>query len=98
MRYLLAGVLAFSLLLVSGATAKAAKPKGNKPKATPEERFKKLDKDNSGTLSEVEFIGKRAGDKAEAAKKMFQKKDKDTSGSLTLAEFTAKGKGKKKNA
>jgi hypothetical protein len=97
MRYFLAGIMAFSLLLMSGAVAQAAKPKGNKPKASPEDRFKKLDKDTSGTLTEVEFMGKRAGDKAEAAKKMFKKKDKDANGSLTLDEFRGKGK-KKKNA
>lgn len=98
MRCLLTGVLAFSLMAVGGVTSQVHAAKGNKPKPTPEEAFKKRDKDNNGTISADEFIGKKAGDKAAAAKKAFQKKDKDNSGSLTFDEFKGKGKGKgKKN-
>lgn len=91
MRCLVAGVLACSMLLLSGGVTQAAKPK-----ATPEERFNRRDKDRSGNLSEVEFVGKKTGDQAAAAKKIFHKKDKDANGALTLDEFKAKGKGKKK--
>lgn len=96
MRCLLTGVLAFSLLAIGGASSEVFAAKGNKPKPTPEEAFKKRDKDNNGAISADEFIGKKAGDKAAAAKKAFQKKDKDNSGSLSFDEFKGKGKKNKK--
>ena len=88
----------FSLLMVSAvvacfaAPAFAADKKADKPKPNPEEAFKKMDKDNDGSLTEAEFLGKREGEKAEAAKKMFAAKDANKDGKLSLEEFTAKVK------
>lgn len=62
----------------------------DKPKPNPEEVFKKLDKDGDGSLSEVEFIGKRDGDKATKAKEQFAKKDVNKDGKLSLEEFKPK--------
>jgi Ca2+-binding EF-hand superfamily protein len=98
MRYVWAAVLACSMLVMGGNSAEAAAEASKKPKPTPEEAFKKRDKNSDGALCTEEFVGKRAGDKADKAKKIFAKKDKDASGSLSLEEFTAKVKGKKKDA
>lgn len=87
MRLLLPCVLTFSLFVVGGVSVAAKPDDGKKPKPTPAERFKKLDADNSGTLTASEFLGKRVGDKAEAAKKAFQFKDKNNDGLLALDEF-----------
>lgn len=63
-----------------------------KPKPTPEETFKKLDKNADGKLTFEEFKGKR--DEAKA-RPQFDAKDKDKDGSLTLEEFKAMPKKKK---
>lgn len=79
--------------------------KGKRP--NPEKLFKKLDTDNSGSLSLDEFkaspMGKRNPDKAE---QIFNKMDTDSADGVSLEEFKAralgngkvKGKGKKKPA
>lgn len=67
----------------------------DKPKPTPEETFKKLDKDSDGKVSLAEYKGKKEGEKAEKAEARFKKLDKDNDGSLTLEEFKA-GATKKK--
>jgi len=70
--------------------------KGDKPKMSPEERFKALDKDSNGTISKEEFMAS-PGAKKDAAKagEMFTKMDKNTDGSLSKEEMTPK---KKKDA
>lgn len=65
----------------------------DKEKATPEERFKKLDTNGDGKLSLEEFTGKKD---AEKAKEEFTKLDKDSDGFLSLEEFSAKVEGGKK--
>jgi Ca2+-binding EF-hand superfamily protein len=84
----------FALVLALGfavpALAADDKPKD---KPSPEEQFKKLDKNSDSKLSLEEFKGKRQGDKATKAEENFKKKDKDNDGSLTLEEY--KGKQKK---
>jgi hypothetical protein len=54
---------------------------------TPEKRFAILDKDHNDVLSLKEYIGNRAKDKHEAAKKQFTRKDKNSNGSLSLPEY-----------
>jgi Ca2+-binding EF-hand superfamily protein len=81
-------LLAFALAFCLCAPVFAA----DKPKASPEETFAKLDKDGDKKLSKEEFVGKRKGDKATSAEAMFKKKDKDNDGFLTLEEFKAGGK------
>ncbi len=104
-------LLTMLVALAVGVTTAEAKPKGapkgpkapahgaQKPKVTPEERFKQLDKNNDGFLTVDELVGKgskkdpspAASDKAKA---MLKARDKDNDGKLSLAEFTAKpGKG-----
>jgi Ca2+-binding EF-hand superfamily protein len=88
-----------TLLLCSGLVLKAAdEPKKGeaKAKASPEEMFKKLDKNGDGKLSKEEFIGKKEGEAKEKAEKAFAAKDKDKDGFLTLEEFKAGGKKKDK--
>ena len=88
MRSLFAFIVACGLAVP--ALAADDKPK---EKPSPEQQFKRMDKNADGKLSVDEFKGKRQGDKATKAEETFKKKDKDNDGSLTLEEF--KGKGKK---
>ncbi len=70
-----------------------------KEKASPEDAFKKKDKNSDGFLSLEEFVGNAMDTAKACAEAAFKKKDKDTDGKLTLAEFSAKagkGAGKKK--
>lgn len=88
---LLALSLAFSLPLHAEDTKESA---GDKPKATPEENFKRKDKNSDGFLSLGEFIGKMEGEKKAKAETNFGKKDTNKDSKLSLEEFTAKpGKG-----
>ncbi len=88
MRVLLALVVACGL--AAPGFAADDKPK---EKPSPEQQFKRMDKNADGKLSLEEFKGKRQGDKAAKAEENFKKKDKDGDGSLSLEEF--KGKAKK---
>lgn len=74
---------------VAAASFAAEEKKDDKPKPTPEEAFKKADKDGDGKLTEAEFLGKSTGEKADARKKAFAAKDTDKDGKLTLDEFKA---------
>ncbi len=66
-----------------------------KTKPTPEDRFKKLDKDGDGSLSIDEFRGKKEASDVEEA---FKKLDANGDGKLSLEEFAAGAKkGKKKD-
>lgn len=85
----IASLLAAVALLLFAAPLSAA-PKEGKP--TPEEQFKKLDKNADGKVSLDEFKGKKTGEKAEHAEEIFKAKDKDGDGFLTMEEFTAKVK------
>ncbi len=68
----------------------------DKPKRDPAEMFAKLDKNGDKKIDMTEFLGKKDGDKAAAAKKSFEAKDKDKDGFLSLEEFSAAGKKAKK--
>lgn len=71
--------------------AQAAEEKP-KPKPTPEEMFKRRDKNSDGFLSWDEFKGKLEGDKLAAAEKQFKAKDTNSDMKLSLEEFKAKVK------
>ncbi len=73
-----------------------AMAKADKPKKSPEVRFKNLDKNGDEKLSLEEFLGKRSGDQKTKGEKQFSKRDKDGDGALTLEEF--KTMPKKKSA
>lgn len=76
------------------ATAGEGKKGGDKPKASPEAIFKKMDANGDGKVSKEEFMAKQKDkEKAEAS---FKAKDKDGDGCLTGDEFKAVGKKKKK--
>lgn len=95
MKKLFAGLTALSLYSVLCAAPTMAADE--KPKPTPEERFKKADKNSDGKLSFDEFKGKQTDEtKVAAAKKRFEAQDKDKDMFLTLEEFKATPK--KKNA
>ena len=85
-------VLCIGFLLVgSSAAAEPVPPvKPAKPKLTPEEWFKRLDKDQNGLLNIEEFTGlfKKKSDEAKISL-AFRKRDADANGKLTLAEFAS---------
>jgi len=83
-----------SLTFAEYSAQPAAKTAPEQKKRSPEDVFKRLDKDSNGKVSFDEFKGKKDETKARAA---FDKKDKDKDGNLTLEEFKAQPK-KKKNA
>jgi Ca2+-binding EF-hand superfamily protein len=90
MKKFLAGLTALSLYAaVCGVTVTA----DDKPKATPEETFKKKDKDSDGKLSWDEFKGKQTDEeKLKTAKATFDKKDANKDMFLSLEEFKAPAK------
>lgn len=89
--------LLFALLLSATMTYAADEPKkaaeGDKPKANPEEMFKKKDANGDGKLSKDEFT-KGAKDAAKMEER-FTALDKDKDGSVTKEEFASGGKKKK---
>ena len=86
----------FASFVVLGLLAVPTRAADDKPMPTPEEMFKKKDKDGDGKLTEAEFLGKQADpEKVEKAKARFKKLDKDSDGSLSLEEFVAGVKPKK---
>ena len=90
MRTLLKSCLGLALAL--GITVSL--PAEEKEKRTPEDQFKKLDKNSDGKLTLDELKGKKDGDKAAEIEKRFKAMDKDNNGSVSLEEFKAGGKKK----
>jgi Ca2+-binding EF-hand superfamily protein len=84
-KFVLGSALVMLGLGFSVATASAA----DKPKASPEDLFKRLDTNSDGKLTLEEFIGKRTGEAADKAKANFPKFDKNSDGALDLDEFKA---------
>ncbi len=89
--------VAVCLVIAGNAWAQEEKKGKKKPARSPEEIFKKLDKDASGDLTLEEFLGKRKDAAKTRATDRFKKLDKDGNDKLTLEEFSAKPgrKGKK---
>jgi hypothetical protein len=99
-------ILATASMLACAMTlsiAEEKKPEGKpgkegadaKPKVSPEEAFKKLDKDADGAVSLDEFKASPRGKKDPAkAEEYFKKKDTDANGKLSLDEFKAKSEKK----
>lgn len=96
----LLAILALSAVTTFAADGDAPKkPEGDKgkPKASPEERFKMLDKDGNGSISKEEWMAGPLGKKdATKAGEMFTRLDKDSNGSITKEEMAAAAAGKKK--
>jgi Ca2+-binding EF-hand superfamily protein len=89
--------VSFAIAAEGDAPPKPAKP--DKPKATPEDVFKKLDKDGDGSLSLEEFKASPAGKKdAAKAEDAFKRKDKNNDQKLSLEEFKARAPKKEKDA
>ena len=87
--------LVLSALLLSAAVSYSADEK--KPKATPEEQFKKLDTNSDGFLSKEEFLASpRAKKDPAAAEKQYAAMDKKGDGKVSLEDFKA-GMHKKKD-
>ena len=63
--------------------------KKNKPKPTPQEIFKSLDKDKSGALSLEEYKAHHKDKNPAQLASSFKSKDTDSDGKLSLKEFTA---------
>jgi hypothetical protein len=81
------GILAVSASLTFAQEA-PKKPERKRP--NPQEIFKKLDTDNSGTISLAEFKASPRGQKNDAkAEEIFNKIDADSNGEISRAEFKA---------
>jgi hypothetical protein len=74
----------------SALAADEVKKGGDKPKASPEDIFKKLDKDMDGKLTLEEYTAMAKDDtKKEGLAKRFKAMDKESKGFLTLEQFVA---------
>jgi Ca2+-binding EF-hand superfamily protein len=87
--------LAATLNAAEGDAKKPAAEGDKKAKASPEEMFKRIDKDGNGSISKEEYMaGPGKKDAAKGAER-FGKLDKNTDGSLSKEEFTVAPKKKK---
>lgn len=92
MKKMLLWTIALSMVVGLEAIPASA---ADKPKRTPEETFKRLDKNGDGKVSPDELKGKRTGEKADRVVSRFKQMDKDNDGFLSLEEYKA-GAAKKK--
>ncbi len=84
--------IARAALAAGLATASAQDQSGDKPKATPEARFAKMDTDHDGKVTKEEFMGtKRGQENPEKAAQKFGSMDSDKNSSISLDEFKAAG-------
>ena len=86
-RWTLCAALALTLAASAGFAQEAAAPD-----ATPEQKFKAMDKDGDGALTIQEYVGDKVGEEATEARADFSKKDVNKDGKLTLAECKAADK------
>ena len=93
LKMLKTGTLVLALFAFSLTNAQEKK----KPNA--EKKFKKIDKNDDGRISLVEFKNKKAKKEVSEAKKekRFAKIDADSNGFISLEEFKKSKKRKKKN-
>jgi len=82
---LLALTLACLWTVTTLAQEKKDAPK--KPRQSSEERFKEMDKDNSGTVTEAEFVAAYSRMGEEKAKALFQKMGGTADKGLTLEQY-----------
>ena len=84
-----------SVLALSASISFAAdEAKPEKPKTSPEDMFKRLDKDGDGKLSIDEYRGRKEASEVEAK---FKELDKDGDDKLSMEEYSARaGKAPKK--
>ena len=83
---LLLGSVAFAQDASPAPSASAAPKKAGQ---TNEQRFKKYDKDNDGSISLEEYTkGKTEQKDIDKASTFFKNRDKDQDGKLTLEEFS----------
>jgi hypothetical protein len=87
MKYSILFAIGLSLLLPLQADAKGGKHK-QKGTATPEEVFKKKDKDGDGMLTLQEIAGKKKD--SPKAEKRFAKLDKNSDGKISREELMAR--------
>lgn len=84
----LIGAMAIATSLTCAQDAPKGPKKPGKDHPAPEEIFKKLDADSSGSVSLEEFkASPRAKENPKKAEEMFKKIDKDGNGELSLEEF-----------
>jgi EF-hand domain pair len=82
------GCLAIATSITCAQDAPKGPKKPGKDHPAPEEIFKKLDADSSGSVSLDEFkASARAKENPEKAEEIFKKIDKDGNGELSLEEF-----------
>ncbi|MDP1588111.1 MAG: EF-hand domain-containing protein [Prosthecobacter sp.] len=91
-------ILALSATLNAAEGDKKPEAGKDKPKLSPEEMFKRVDKDGNGSVSKEEYMaGPGKKDAAKGAER-FGKLDKNADGSLSKEEFAAGATKKKKDA
>ena len=82
-----------ALLAIAAVGVNAQDAGTNKAPMSPEEMFKKLDKDGNGSVSKEEFMASPGAKKdATKAEERFGKMDKNKDGSLSKEEMTPKNK------
>jgi Ca2+-binding EF-hand superfamily protein len=95
--WILVAVVAGCITAGSALAADDTKKGTDKPKPTPEEVFKRLDKDGDGKVTLAEFTARAKDDqKKESMEKRFKAMDKDSKGFLTIDDLKAPPKGGKK--
>ena len=92
MKKVIVSLCAIAFLGGISLQAEDAKP-AEKPKATKEEMFKKLDTNGDGFLSKEEFLASPGAKKdLPKAEERYKKMDKKGDGKVTLEEFVGKKK------
>jgi hypothetical protein len=94
MKKLLSACVIAAMFVGLGASVGVAQDKP-KEKQSPEARFKAMDKNADGKLTEEEYVGDAKDEKAEKAKARFARADSNNDKSLSLEEYVAAASKKK---